>query len=109
MNYKQFVDFVNKEFERLGITDFVATKADRTYHRTDDYESGACKMMVWFEPKNKPDNFPLKHYFMCDYFLKEYNEYLKNGHEMYLAFRFRSNSWSIKELEVRVRPITNPK
>ncbi len=102
MNYKQFVDFVNSEFERLEITDWIAVKAERTYHRNSDYEAGACKMLVWFEPKNKQSNYPLKHYFMCDYFLKEYNEYLKNGWELYLGFRFRTMN-ILSNLEVRVR------
>ncbi len=104
LTYKTFVDFVNQEFKRLEINDFEAYKAERTYHRRGDYEAGACKMLVWFKPTGEDeDKVKIKHYFMCFYFLKEYNEYRKKGYTLYLKFGNNSRFKLIKEVEVEVR------
>lgn len=106
INYAQLVDFVNEEFRRLEITGYKAYRAERTYHRPCDYEAGACKMLIWFKHLDTPeDSLLAKRYFMCDYSLKELNEYRKSGYKMYLKFRFRSSNFMLTDLEIDVRKI----
>lgn len=103
ITYKKLVDWVNLQFEKLEITEYEAISAERTYHRSDYYEAGACKLLIKVKTKNaKEGTFNSEFYFMCFYFLWEYQQALSNGYEMYLTFneeRFRL----MKNLEIRLR------
>jgi hypothetical protein len=83
MRYSDLVNWVNKEFERFEIYDYEAISAERTYHSQDAIEGGACRMLIFF--KHKEFN-GFNNYFLCFYTLKQLNEHLKSGYEMYLNF-----------------------
>lgn len=102
LTYKTFVDFVNKEFERLEIKNITAYKCERTYYRTQDYEGGACYLRVFFRNKENPK---IEGHFMCFYPLKYYNKMIKEGYELYLNFSYRSTRTLFTELVIDLRKI----
>lgn len=106
---KVFLEFVNKEFERFEASYIKATKVERTRYTQDQYQSGACKLVVSFEDTRFGKHHLVNHSFLCFYSLGEYQEYLKNGYEMYMRFMPRSHGLSFKDLEIEVRKITKPK
>lgn len=102
-NYKGLIDWVNLEFERLGIAEYEATTASRTYYKNNQYECGACKMYIFFRMKNKPNHPLLNSFFMTFYSLKELKDGVYMGYEMYIKFSSRGSGQSIKDLEIGLR------
>ena len=86
MNYIQFIEFVNSELERLGISDFVACKCENII-----IKGCICRMRVYFKNKNYPlpedldiNQKPIFNtYFVCES-LKHYKEQIKLGNKLYL-------------------------
>jgi hypothetical protein len=104
LTYKKFVKWLNEEFQRLEIHDYEAIKAERTRFRTDDYEGGACKTMVWIRNKNYPvDQYFNNKHFMCFYFISEYQSHIDAGYEMYL--KFDNGRMVMTDLTVELRKI----
>ena len=64
---KVFLDFVNKEFERFEVSYLKAVRVERTRYTQDQYECGACRLVVYFEDTR----FDKSHYsngsFLCFY------------------------------------------
>lgn len=99
---KKLVDFVNSEFLRLEITEYECYDVERTRFRPYDYEGGACKLHVKLRRKDGVYlGVPL--YFMCFYFLWEYEQYVKAGYEMFLTNKKRSTMLSILDMEIDLR------
>ena len=100
-----FLDFINSEFKRLKIEDFEAIEAIRTRYRPDDYEAGACKLIIRIKDKRFKNNELLRNSFFCYYSINEYRSYLKNGYEMYL--KFNDNYFIIRNATIEVRKPVN--
>lgn len=99
---KKLIDWCNKEFERLEIKNYKVTDIFRTHYRLDDYECGACKLIVKFKDINLPDEHIInKGSFLCFYSMKEYEQYLKDGYQLYLRNKGRFGIISDFEIDVR--------
>lgn len=98
---KAFIAFVNTELERIGLGSYRAIEVNRTHYNSDQYESGAAKLIVNLELKEDPSH---KAYFNCWYFLGEYADYINQGYKMQLVSQAngRSKFYGIQDLEVEV-------
>lgn len=103
---KKLVEWLNKKFEQLDITEYEIIDVKRTYYTSDQYEGGACKQHIYF--KNKGQN--IEHpsdlgTMMCFYNLKELEYYINNGWEMYFRVRnkFGNRFLIISDLELDVK------
>jgi hypothetical protein len=85
---KKLLEWCQDEFKRLGIKEYIPTKIIRTRYRPDDYEAGACYLIIKFKSTTLPDDSLLasSYYFTCFYPLWMLDEYLKKGYELYLKF-----------------------
>jgi hypothetical protein len=97
---KKMLKWINEKFEQFEMTSFKAIKITRTHHPSANYEAGANKLIVTVQNKNDLNNYI---YFNCFYYLKEYEEYIKNGYELY--FRFNNKFTILSDLEIDVRKI----
>lgn len=99
---KKLVAWCNEQFKEFGINDYEVTKITRTRYNKDQYESGACKLLVSFITKSLPKN-SLVHsgYFMCFYSISEYQYYINNGCSLYLKDKSRHGILSDFEIEIR--------
>lgn len=99
---KKLMEWINKEFIRLEITDYVVYKIDRTRFRGQDYEAGACSLHVRFHHlKNKNSQGT----FLCFYPLHVYDKHLKMGYRLHLTlskYNNYSNLYSLTDLTVDV-------
>lgn len=103
ITYKYLVQFLNEEFKRFEITEFEVVKVERTHHRDCDYEAGATKLLIHFEPKDKSKKHPLINgIFYCFYFVKELQWYVDNGYKLKLDFAYRSSRMMLCDLELNV-------
>lgn len=93
---KKFIEWVNAEFIRVEITNYVATEVVRTHFTTDQYESGACRFYVRFQSVSDSNH---KGSFMCFYTLGEYSEHINAGFEMVLEFVGNDRFGAIQSLQ----------
>jgi hypothetical protein len=101
LTYKYLILFINEQFKKFGIVDYEVTQIWRTYYRRDEYEAGASKMQIIFKNNTLPTNhFANFGHFMCFYSLRELEQQLKNGYELYLKFD-RFHILSNLQLDVR--------
>lgn len=101
----KFIDWINSEFERLGINKYKAIKCERTFYRQDDYESGAARLIIKVHKLDMPiDSFFSCFHFSCFYKLSEYQEYIKSGYHLY--FKFKHDNF-LTNMEVEVRKQNN--
>lgn len=95
----RMVQWLNQEFKRLEITDWVVTAVERTHFRDQDYEAGACKLRAHFENVKSKST---KGEFLCFYSLGEYQDHMSKGYEMYI--KFHNHRFGIlSELTVELR------
>jgi hypothetical protein len=93
---KKFIAWINSEFERFEIKEYKVIKAERTRFRSQDYEGGACKLIVTFQHVDKPQ---LQGNFLCFYFLSEYESYIQTG-KYKMALNFSGRFHSLTDLTV---------
>lgn len=99
---KKFIEFVNEQFKKFEINDWEAISVINPRHRTDDIEAGACRLIVTIKYlKAEPDSFMSTNHFLCFYTLGQFEEYIKNGYEMYLKF----NNRLYRDMEIDVRRV----
>ena len=51
LTYKKLIIWLNNKFQELEIKNYVVTDIARTYYSQNDYECGACRLMIYFENK----------------------------------------------------------
>jgi hypothetical protein len=93
--------WLNLEFKRVEIKDYVVVRIGRTRYTTQQYENGAAKLSVTFQSvKNKS----LEGNFLCFYSLGEYMDHMEKGYEMYVTFtnkRFEIQTMDNLTVELR--------
>ena len=100
---KKLVKWVNEQFKNFELK-YEVTEISRTHFNTDAYEGGACRLLVKFRNINmEVGSMCSTGYFMCFYKISEYEEYLKNGYELYLRDKSRFGILNNFEIEVRKR------
>lgn len=97
---KKFLEFVNEQFRKYEINDFKAIRVINPRHRSCDIEAGACRLVVTIEYL-KSTSILREQNFYCFYTLGQYEDYIKQGYEMYLKF----NSRLLSEMEIDVRRV----
>ena len=99
---KKLVNWVNQEFQKLGIKDYEVTEITKTNYSQDHYEEGASRLIVTFRNKSMDQNsyMGLNH-FLCYYRISDYDCYLKNGYELYLKDTERFGILKNFTIEVR--------
>jgi len=99
---EKFKDFVNSEFERFEIKNHECTRVERTRYSADQYEGGACRLVVFF--KHKDSDY--EGYFPCFYPLSYYEKSINNGYKMVLQFQYRSSHRFLSDLEVELKKVS---
>jgi len=91
MTTKQFTEFINSEFKRLGINDWMAIETERTRFSAMQYESGACNLRTYIEPTDDTMKHEyLKQYIMTFYTLKTLSDEVKKGRKLTLILNRRN-------------------
>jgi hypothetical protein len=102
LTYKKLIIWLNEKFKKLEIKNYVVTEIARTYYTMNDYECGACKLMIYFENKQLDKSHILhKSYFMCFYTIGQLQWFLENGYELCLTDKNRDGIIKNFELDVR--------
>lgn len=101
---KKLIAWVNEEFKKKNINDYIATSITPTRYNRDQYEGGACRLMVRYEPINK-SSINDYDFFLCFYRISDYQYALSKGYEIYLK-KDRNNRFElIKDFEIELRKI----
>lgn len=104
ITHKKLVDWVNEQFIKFEITNYEVYRSERTHFTGDQYAGGACKLRIFFrhKEKSKRNKFATDGYFMCFFFLHEYQDHINDGYEMYLRFgRNGLNLLAALEIDLR--------
>lgn len=106
---KRLVVLVNELFDKYDINDFRCVEIVSTRFTSDQYEGGACKLYVYFNDlesmKNNTKNN--RGCMMCFYFIKDIEDHLKNGYELFLYHnsRFGGRFPLLTEMELDLKRI----
>ena len=102
LTYKKLIVWLNIKFQELEIKNYVVTEIARTYYSQNDYECGACRLMIYFENKQLEKLHILhKSNFMCFYTVSQLQWFLENGYELCLTDKNRDGLIKNFELDVR--------
>jgi hypothetical protein len=101
LTLEKFKEFVNSEFKRVELDGYECTRVERTNYSQDQYEGGACRLVVFF--KHKENDY--EGHFPCFYPLKYYQKSINNGDKMVLQFQYRSTKTWMQDLEVELKKI----
>ena len=99
---KKLIKWLNEQFIKFEITQYEVTDISRTYFTSNDYECGACRLIIHF--KHKATEHTAIHnngYFYCFYRIKELENYMKEGYELYLQDKGKFGLLTDLEIEVR--------
>lgn len=98
---KRLIEWVNEEFHKLGSSEIQVYEIERTHYTPDQYESGACRLHIRFRNTSIPDgNLFASASFMCFFSIRELEEYIKAGYELFLKSD-RLGLYTNFELDVR--------
>ena len=99
---KKLVNWLNEKFLELGIKDYEVTQISRTHFNQNDYECGACRLLIHFKDKTLNDDHILNNrHFMCFYRISELEWYIKNGYKLWLKDNSRQGYLTQFELDVQ--------
>ena len=99
---KKLIAWLNEQFVKLGIKEYEVTNISRTHFSSNDYESGACRLIIDF--KHKETEYAAVHnngYFYCFYRIKELEDYINSGYELFIKDRGRNGVLTDFEIDVR--------
>lgn len=72
---KKFLEFVNEQFKKIEITDWIAIKVINPRHRSCDIEAGACRLIVTIQYlKAEPNSIMSTTHFYCFYTLGQFEQ-----------------------------------
>ena len=98
----KLIDWVNFKFKELEILNFECYAISRTFFSQNDYECGACKLVIQYRNKSVDEKSLISTgTFVCYYRIKELEWFLKNGYELCLKDNSRFGFISNFELDVR--------
>ena len=99
---KKIIAWLNEKFIEIGAENYEVTQILRTHFSQNDYECGACRLLIYFKNKTLPDDHILngKH-FLCFYKISELEWYLKNGYKLWLKDNSRQGYLTQFELDVQ--------
>ena len=104
LTIKKLIKWCNDQFAKLEITDYEVFEIYRTNFNQNDYECGACRLVIRFKNKTmKEGDYCSVGTFYCFYKISELEEYLKTGHDLYLKDNGQYGLLSNLEIEVRKR------
>jgi hypothetical protein len=99
---KKLVKWLNEKFIELEIKNYEVTSILRTHFNQNDYECGACRLLIYFKDKTLPDDhFLNNNNFMCFYKISELEWYLQNGYRLWLKDNSRQGYLKHFELDVQ--------
>ena len=99
---KKIIAWLNEKFNELGINDYEVTHILRTHFTQNDYECGACRLLIYFKNKTLPDNHILNNSsFLCFYKISELEWYIRNGYTLWLKDNSRQGYLKHFELDVQ--------
>lgn len=102
LTVKKLINWLNEKFTQLQINEYEVIDIHRTYFNQNDYEGGACRLVITFKNKKLSDDSPFsKGSFYCFYRIKELQWFLENGYELFLLDNSRIGILSNFELDVR--------
>lgn len=98
----KLINWLNEKFLELEIKSYEVTSIVRTHFTQNDYECGACRLMIFFKDKTMPnDHFLNNNHFLCFYKISELEWYLKNGYTLWLKDNSRQGYLKHFELDVQ--------
>ena len=86
LTIKKLIEWCNDQFKNNGIGNtYEVFEIYATRFRYNDYECGACKLVIRYRNKTLPDGHLVSTgSFYCFYKISELQEYLKLGYRLYL-------------------------
>ncbi len=92
---KKIITWLNEVFPEWGAPHIQVYEIERTRFRQDEYEAGACKLHIRYRNTEVDEGSLMSQgSFMSFYSIRELQEYLEMGYELYLKtgqFRLLSN------------------
>lgn len=102
LTIKKLIKWCNEQFAELGVNEHEVFEIHRTHFNQNEYECGACRLVVKFKNKKMKDGeYGSVGMFYCFYKVSELEEHLKNGYELYLKDTGRHGLLSNLEIEIR--------
>lgn len=97
---KKLIKWINEKFIELGINNYEVTSISRTRFNINDYESGACRLLIHFKDRNYDYCLFNNKSFLCFYKISELEWYLKNGYNLFIKDNSRQGFLTHFELDV---------
>lgn len=99
---RKLIKWCNGQFAKLGIKDYEVVEIFTSRFRQHEYESGACRLLIKFKNITVKENSLCRYgTFLSFYRIRDYEDYLKNGYELYLKSKWPFHSINDFEIEVR--------
>lgn len=99
--FSDLIILINEIFTQENVNDWHVVDAIRTRYSQDDYESGAAKIIIKYEHKERKEGeYHGVGYFYSFYSLKELKREIKLGGKLYLK---RESNMSISSAEFAIK------